>query len=81
MDGRGRALDNIFVERLWRNVKYENVYLKVYAWMAELMVGDTLFRVLQCAAAASGAGICDTQRGLPYLRGSRGRHHRQVHRG
>ena len=30
MDGRGRALDNIFVERLWRSVKYENVYLKGY---------------------------------------------------
>ncbi len=28
MDGRGRALDNIFLERLWRNVKYEDVYLK-----------------------------------------------------
>jgi putative transposase len=31
MDGRGRALDNIFVERLWRTVKYEEVYLKEYA--------------------------------------------------
>jgi putative transposase len=30
MDGRGRALDNIFVERLWRTVKYEDVYLKEY---------------------------------------------------
>jgi putative transposase len=30
MDGRGRALDNIFVERLWRTVKYEEVYLKAY---------------------------------------------------
>lgn len=30
MDGRGRALDNIFVERLWRSVKYEEVYLKDY---------------------------------------------------
>lgn len=30
MDGKGRALDNIFVERLWRSVKYENVYLNVY---------------------------------------------------
>jgi len=39
MDGRGRALDNIFVERLWRSVKYEDVYLKGYANMAELMVG------------------------------------------
>jgi putative transposase len=27
MDGRGRALDNVFIERLWRNVKYEYVYL------------------------------------------------------
>lgn len=30
MDGRGRALDNIFIERLWRSVKYEEVYLKEY---------------------------------------------------
>ena len=29
-DGRGRALDNIFIERLWRTVKYEEVYLKDY---------------------------------------------------
>jgi putative transposase len=37
MDGRGRALDNVFVERLWRTVKYEEVYLKDYAdgWEAE----------------------------------------------
>jgi putative transposase len=28
MDGRGRAFDNIFVERFWRNVKHEEVYLK-----------------------------------------------------
>ena len=39
MDGRGRAFDNIFVERLWRNVKYEDVYLKGYAKMPELTVG------------------------------------------
>ncbi len=30
MDGRGRALDNVFVERLWRSVKYEDVYIKDY---------------------------------------------------
>jgi putative transposase len=39
MDGRGRAFDNIFVERLWRNVKHEDVYLKGYATMIELTVG------------------------------------------
>lgn len=37
MDGRGRAIDNVFVERLWRSVKYENVYLHDYTdgWQAE----------------------------------------------
>jgi putative transposase len=39
MDGRGRAFDNIFVERLWRSVKHEDVYLKGYGSMGELMVG------------------------------------------
>jgi putative transposase len=41
MDGRGRVFDNIFVERLWRSVKYEDVYLKGYASMGELMIGLT----------------------------------------
>jgi putative transposase len=35
MDGKGRALDNIFVERLWRTVKYEEMYLKDYKTMKE----------------------------------------------
>ena len=36
MDGKGRAMDNIFVERLWRSVKYEEVYLKEYQSVGEL---------------------------------------------
>ena len=43
MDGRGRAFDNIFVERLWRTVKYEDVYLKGYATMGELLLGLTQY--------------------------------------
>ena len=39
MDGRGRVFDNIFVERLWRDVKHEDVYLKGYAAIGELLVG------------------------------------------
>ena len=39
MDGRGRALDNVFVERLWRSVKYEEVYLKDYVNVAEAIAG------------------------------------------
>lgn len=39
MDGRGRALDNVFVERLWRSVKYEDIYLKDYQSVAELEFG------------------------------------------
>jgi putative transposase len=39
MDGRGRAFDNIFTERLWRSVKYEDVYLKDYEGVDEARVG------------------------------------------
>jgi len=39
MDGRGRALDNVFVERLWRSVKYEEVYLKDYTTVPEARQG------------------------------------------
>lgn len=38
-DGRGRAMDNIFIERLWRSVKYEEVYLKDYANVPEAING------------------------------------------
>ena len=41
MDGRGRALDNIFVERLWRTVKYEDIYLKGYETLPMLLLGLT----------------------------------------
>jgi len=41
MDGKGRALDNIFTERLWRTVKYEEVYLKDYASPREARTGLT----------------------------------------
>jgi putative transposase len=43
MDGRGRAFDNIFVERLWRSVKYEEVYLKDYRTVAEAREGLQLY--------------------------------------
>jgi putative transposase len=39
MDGRGRALDNVFVERLWRSVKYEEVYLREYNTVREAQQG------------------------------------------
>jgi putative transposase len=39
MDGRGRCLDNVFVERLWRTVKYENVYLRGYTTVPQLQEG------------------------------------------
>jgi putative transposase len=41
MDGRGRALDNVFVERLWRSVKYECLYLHGFATMPALTQGLT----------------------------------------
>lgn len=39
MDGRGRALDNIFVERLWRSVKYEDVYIRDYETAPQAIAG------------------------------------------
>ncbi len=39
MDGRGRALDNIFIERLWRSVKYEKVYLNGFQTVKEVSQG------------------------------------------
>lgn len=45
MDGRGRALDNVFIERLWRSVKYEEVYLHDYQIVPEAVAGlDHYFR-------------------------------------
>lgn len=41
MDGRGRCMDNIFTERLWRSVKYEDVYLKSYRNIQEARAGLT----------------------------------------
>ncbi len=43
MDGRGRALDNIFVERLWRDVKHEDIYLKGYVTVPEVQSGLTIY--------------------------------------
>ncbi|MCP4359931.1 MAG: transposase family protein [Chloroflexi bacterium] len=39
MDGRGRAFDNIFIERLWRSVKYEDIYLQNYETVPLLETG------------------------------------------
>jgi putative transposase len=49
MDGRGRALDNVFTERLWRSVKYEDIYLKGYQSPNEAARGLTeYFRFYNC---------------------------------
>ncbi len=42
-DGRGRALDNVFIERLWRSVKYEDVYLQGYETIPELILELTRY--------------------------------------
>lgn len=48
MDGRGRALDNVFIERLWRSVKYEEVYLKDYASPREAEAGLAAYFEFYC---------------------------------
>lgn len=39
MDGKGRALDNVYIERLWRSLKYEDIYLKSYETVVQLAAG------------------------------------------
>jgi putative transposase len=48
MDGRGRVFDNIFIERLWRTVKYEDVYLHDYSTVSELRRGLTSYFDFYC---------------------------------
>ena len=43
MDGKGRALDNVMIERLWRTVKYDDIYIRGYETMAELHQGLSAF--------------------------------------
>jgi putative transposase len=43
MDGRGRALDNVFIERLWRSVKYQEIYLREYTTAADVEEGLNLY--------------------------------------
>ena len=50
MDGRGRALDNVFIERLWRSVKYEDIYLKQYATGADCQKGLSEYFKFYCHA-------------------------------
>ena len=65
MDGKGRFLDNIFIERLWRSLKYEEVFIKAYGSVAEARQGiGGVARVLQRGAAAPGAGLPDAACGL-----------------
>lgn len=39
MDGKGRAIDNVMIERLWRTLKYEEIYLKEYTTVTDLQKG------------------------------------------
>ena len=71
MDGKGRYQDNIFVERLWRTVKYEEVYLKAYSSVLEAQRGlGDYFRFLQRSQAPPGPGLPDSGRGVLWGAGS-----------
>jgi putative transposase len=58
MDGKGRWMDNVFIERLWRSVKYEEVYLHAYANPAEARQGLS-------ASTTNGGPIRDSTAGPP----------------
>ena len=57
MDGKGRWLDNVFVERLWRSVKYEEVYLHAYETVADVRAGlNRYFRFYNSERTHQGLG-------------------------
>ena len=65
MDGRGRWVDNVFIERLWRSLKYECIYL--HAFETRLRTAgrtDALDRLLQCPTPAFDAGRMHPRRGI-----------------
>jgi len=56
-DGKGRWIDNVFIERLWRSVKYEEVYLKAYGSMTEVRQGlGAYFERYNCRRRHQGLG-------------------------
>jgi len=58
MDGKRRWIDNVFIERLWRSVKYEDIYLHAYQTPREVKVAlARLLRFLQCAPAIRASNI------------------------
>ena len=66
MDGRGRALDNVFIERLWRSLKYELIYPGDFADGAELFAGaGSLLPFLQSPSPAPGARLPHAGRSVP----------------
>ena len=73
MDGKGRYLDNIFVERLWRSIKYEEVYLKAYQTVAEARTGiNAYLEFYNWQEASPGFGLPDPSRGVPTWPGKKG---------
>jgi putative transposase len=71
MDGKGRWMDNVFIERLWRSLKYEDIYLRGYATVGELEAGVArwierynTWRPHQALGNATPARIYETQRQL-----------------
>jgi putative transposase len=78
MDGRGRALDNVFVERLWRSVKYEEVYLHDYATGVECHAGLSSYLRFYCEERPHQALDYRTPAEVYWDKGERGKKRRPV---
>jgi len=67
MDGRGRALDNVFIKRLWRGVKYEEIYVKEYQSVPDLVrsLKSTSSSTTIIAPMPASTGKCQVRFTLP----------------
>jgi putative transposase len=69
MDGKGRCIDNIFVERLWRSLKYEEVYLHAYDSVGDARAGiGRYFKFYNCRRPHQALGYPNARRVLPRRR-------------
>ena len=61
MDGKGRWMDNVFIERLWRSLKYEDLYIKGYANGAEARAGIALMDELLQSRITTPICLCHSR--------------------
>ena len=70
MDGKGRWIDNVFVERLWRSLKYEEVYLRAYDTIAQALIVPLNPSMFGCGSLSISGHLSSECRGRLFAQGA-----------